>query len=274
MIKESNIEMARPVERPDAAAEARATHAALAALHRGCSRDAAEVAGAQFEQGEGMWLSIAARLPDSAIVLNHGFVDAADATMSRAAAIYRAAGVRRFFLSTDRAPQASALEKACLKPARGWRMFRRSASVPLPSLAKQADIRRVQPGSAQGFARIVSDAFDLGDLARPWLETIPSAPRWHVFQAVEGDEVAGTGALYLRDGYAWTDFGATRPESRGRGIQKALLAHRIEFAKSQGCHTILTCTGEAVEGEAQISYRNILALGFEEADLILNFAPA
>ncbi|SFC22086.1 GNAT family N-acetyltransferase [Tropicimonas isoalkanivorans] len=182
--------------------------------------------------------------------------------------------MRRFFLSTDQAPEASVLEKAGLKPARGWRMFRRSTTLPLPNLAKQADIRPVEPRSAQGFARIVSDAFDLGDRARPWLESIPSAPGWHVFQAVEGGNVAGTGALYIRDGYAWTDFGATRPESRGRGIQKALLAHRIKVAQSKGCHTILTCTGEAVEGEAQISYRNIRALGFEEADLILNFAPA
>ena len=60
---------------------------------------------------------------------------------------------------------------------------------------------------------------------------------------------------------------------RGKGVQKALLAHRIRVARHLGCHTILTCTGEAVPGDAQISYGNILKSGFREAELLFNYAP-
>ena len=249
-------------------------HDALSALHLCGDKGAVDAAGAECVRRDGMCLSIAAKLPDTAVVLNHGFVYGGEDSFLQAAGIYRRSGVRHFFLSTVIAPKAVVLDRAGLVAARGWRKFRRPAKEPLPPLSKNTIVQEVEPGAAQGFARIVSDAFDLGLSSRPWLATLPEAPGWHAFQAWEDGEVAGTGALYIQDGYAWTDFGATRPESRGRGIQKAMLAHRIRFARSLGCHTVLTCTGEAVAGDAQISYRNILAAGFVEADLILNLAPA
>lgn len=274
MTRHTHFGDSRTLTRPDPGAESRIIHDALAALHRVLGPAAAGTAGAALVERNGMCLSIASRLPDTAIVLNHGYVSEQGACMARAAAIYRRAGVGRFFLSTERQPPPETLQQAGLRQARGWRKFRRDASAPVPVLSKPADIRDVVPGGAGPFARIVSDAFDLGDLARPLLAALPEAPGWHAFQAVQDGETAGVGALFVQDGLAWTDFGATRPDCRGKGVQKALLAHRIRVARDLGCHTVLTCTGEAVPGEPQISYRNILALGFEEADLIHNFAPA
>ena len=274
MTRYTQFDESRVLIQPDNEAESRVIHDALTALHRALGPAAAEAAGAALVERGSMTLSIASRLPDTAIVLNHGFVSERGESLSRAAEVYRRAGVGRFFLSTPRQPRPEALQAAGLRQARSWRKFRRDAAAPVRPLSKPADIRDVAPGRAGAFARIASDAFDLGDSARPLLAALPEAPGWRVFQAVQDGEVAGVGALFVRDGFGWTDFGATRPECRGRGVQKALLEHRIRAARKLGCHTVLTCTGEAVPGEPQISYRNILALGFEKADLILNFAPA
>ena len=85
---------------------------------------------------------------------------------------------------------------------------------------------------------------------------------------------AGCGALFIDGEAAWTDFGATAPEFRRRGSQSALLRHRVLFALDHGCRRIFTCTGEAVPGDQQHSYANILRAGFREDYLRLNFAPA
>ena len=89
----------------------------------------------------------------------------------------------------------------------------------------------------------------------------------------EGDIPAGVGAIFIKGDQAWTDFGATAPEMRGRGAQGANLAARVRFALEQGCTAIHTCTGEAVPGEPQHSWNNIKRCGFREAYLRENYAP-
>ncbi len=70
------------------------------------------------------------------------------------------------------------------------------------------------------------------------------------------------------------DWGATHPGFRRRGGQTAVLAARIRFALEQGCETICTMTGEAVPGDPQHSYSNIMKSGFAEAYLRENWIPA
>ncbi len=79
--------------------------------------------------------------------------------------------------------------------------------------------------------------------------------------------------LFVKDGVAWLDWGATAPEFRGRRSQSALLNRRIRDALDLGCRLIATTTGEEVPGDPQISYRNIVKMGFEPAYVRQNFAP-
>jgi hypothetical protein len=90
----------------------------------------------------------------------------------------------------------------------------------------------------------------------------------------DGDTPAGTGALFVRDGVAWLDWGATDPAFRRRGGQQTLLARRISDALDLGCSTMITTTGKAVPGDPQHSYNNILRAGFREAFPRENWAPA
>jgi GNAT superfamily N-acetyltransferase len=84
---------------------------------------------------------------------------------------------------------------------------------------------------------------------------------------------AGCGALYVEDGIAWLDWGATAPDFRGLNGQSALLRRRIIHALDLGCRLLATCTGEEVPGDPQISYRNITKMGFAIAYTRRNMAP-
>jgi len=225
--------------------------------------------------------SIAGALPASAIVINRviglGLSSPADESSVREIVnAYARAGITRYFVQVSPAARPDGLvgwlEAAGLEKARGWQKFSRGRDAP-PERTTDLSIRRVGPEDGEAFARIVCDAFDIGEAAIPWLARLPGREGWHVFMSFDGDRPAGTGTLFIKDGLASVDFGATAPEFRRRGSQGALLARRIEHALELGCSRLFTCTGEAVEGDPQHSYGNILKCGFKEDYVRANYAP-
>jgi GNAT superfamily N-acetyltransferase len=224
---------------------------------------------------------IAAGLPPTAIVVNRVMGLGLEAPATRdivreIVAAYRDAGVERYFVNRhpDAEPPEMAdwLREAGLERARGWQQFERDAA-PAPAASTDLTVRRIEPGEGEMFARIACDAFDFGEAAVPWVAALAGRERWHLFMSFDGDEPAGTGALFVHDGFGWTDFGATAPRFRSRGSQAALLAARIDHAVSLGCRGLFTCTGEEVPGDPQHSYKNILRAGFRETCLKQNYAP-
>lgn len=226
--------------------------------------------------------SLAAGLPASAIVINRALgiglgrpVETQDVVSL--AELYAAKGVSRFFLQVHPDARSEALTAGCaaagLERARGWQKFVRGRDEAIPQIATDLRVREIGPEHGSDFARIVCDAFDLGDAAVPWLARLPGRNGWHAFMAFDGDRPAGAGALFMRGGAAWTDFGATAPAYRGRGAQGASLAFRVRFALERGCDSIHTCTGEEVEGDPQHSYSNIKRCGFRESYVRENYAP-
>lgn len=238
-----------------------------------------ELGIAEFETGAA-FAGLAAVLPASAIVLNRviglgleGSVQEAD--VARLVDTYNAAGVARYFVhvvpGTDASALAGWLEGGGLEKTRGWMKFTRGTT-PTPDVPTTLRVEKIGPERGGDFARIACAAFDLGEAAEPWMARLPQAPGWHAFMSFDGDTPAGTGGLFIKDGIAWSDWGATAPEFRSRGSQSALLKARIDFAIAQGCTKIGTCTGEDVPGDPQHSYKNILKLGFEEAYVRENYA--
>ena len=156
--------------------------------------------------------------------------------------------------------------------ARAWRKFRRRAGnvTPRPT---NLEIREIGLEHAQDFGRIAGAAFGLEHAVADLVSGLVGRPGWHMFMSFDAGRPAGTGAIFIRDKLAWCDWGATRPEFRKRGSRGALLSRRLQFATDAGCEWILTCTGEAVPGDPQHSYGNILKSGFREWTLRPNFAP-
>jgi len=98
-------------------------------------------------------------------------------------------------------------------------------------------------------------------------------PGWRVYMSFDGDEPAGCGAMLVHGSVAWFDWAATRPEFRCCGSQSAIMARRITDAGRLGCRWLVTATGEALEGDPQHSYRNILRAGFARSHVRANWVP-
>jgi GNAT superfamily N-acetyltransferase len=229
----------------------------------------------------GAFVGIAGRLPATAIVLNRtlGLGLSAPATAQDVAdivAAYRAAGVERFFVNLPVAARPAAiadwLEGQGLVKVRAWQKFERGREPP-PAAPTDLAIREIGREHGRDFARIACAAFDLGDAAVDWIACLPGRPCWRVVMAFDGERPAATGALFMKDGCGWFDFGATAPEYRRRGAQQALLRRRVLLALESGCERLYTETGEAVPGDPQHSYSNILRMGFRETERRENFAP-
>lgn len=227
------------------------------------------------------FVSIAAKAPATAIVINRAlglglWQPETRESVESIVAAYRAAGVERYFIQVH--PSAAPAEigdwlaAAGLEKARGWQKFARGREA-VPKIETDLRIEEIGPEHGAAFGRILCDAFDFGDGAVPWFAQLAGRHDWHILMAFVDDEPAGVGALYVKDDLGDIDFGATAPKFRGRGIQSAVLARRIECALDLGCREIVTCTGVAVPGDPQHSYSNIKRVGFRETYIRDNYAP-
>ena len=190
--------------------------------------------------------------------------------------IYADAGIARFFLHVIPQllrPESQRLLGDCgFKRYRGWMKFKRGDANVEP-VDTDLEVRRIGPHEAAGFAGIAAPAFDMTPASQPVIAALANDPDWHLFMSFDDSRPAGTGAIYIKGSLAYTDWAATHPDFRRRGSQTAILNARISDALSAGCTTIVTMTGEAVPGDPQHSYSNILKRGFSEAYLRENWIP-
>lgn len=190
--------------------------------------------------------------------------------------VYEDAGVVRFFLhlvpESKRPGTEDLLKNAGYEKYRGWMKFTRGTGE-AGTGRTDLDVRRVGPEHGAGFAAIVAPAFDMLPVSEPVLALVPAVTGQYVFMSFAGERPAGTGAVFVDGDVGLLDWGATHPDFRRRGGQTAVLGARIRFAFGQGCAMISTMTGEAVPGDPQHSYGNIIRCGFREAYLRENWVP-
>lgn len=121
------------------------------------------------------------------------------------------------------------------------------------------------------FGQITTEVFQLAPQAATWIGTLPGRANWVCVMAFADDSPVATGALYIDGEYAWLGFGGTLSSYRRHGAQNALLAKRLNEAKSRGVRVAVTETGEQLAGKPSNSYRNILRAGFGEMYLRQNY---
>ena len=80
----------------------------------------------------------------------------------------------------------------------------------------------------------------------------------YIFMATIGGQAAGCGTLQITGGIAWVGGAATLPEFRRRGVQAALLSHRVRLAADLECD--LVAATAVPSGQ---SARNLVHLGFQ-----------
>lgn len=251
---------------------------ALAEFHRAAPGTVRAEMDLQLDEVDGALVSLAARGGNVVINRTIGLgvtQPATQATLARIKTIYAEAGIGRYLvhLSSRSLPPMlpDLVEEAGFVRDRAWMKFARS-DLPVAQRITGLEIREIDAGNAADFGRIASAAFDLDASAGAALAALVGRPGWHVYMSFAGREPAGTGAMFVKDGVAWIDWGATDPAFRRQGSQSALLARRVAHAIELGCSLLGACTGEAVPGEEQASYHNILRCGFEEYGLRENYS--
>ena len=93
-------------------------------------------------------------------------------------------------------------------------------------------------------------------LDRVFGDTI-AAPSFERYLARVGGAIAGGASLRIQDGVAQLSGAATRPELRRRGVQSALLRHRLAEAARRGCDLAVVTTQPGSK-----SQENVQKFGF------------
>jgi hypothetical protein len=253
---------------------------AFISLHANCPDKTKSDLGLQFLSIADAAVAVSKR--DTSILINRtlglGTLEPiSPKTIKEIAAIHRDAGAANYFLhlyEEQITPEVSAaLKDEGLEKRRGWMKFQRDMSPPKEAKT-ELHIMRADVSNAHHFGAIVGPCFGMTKAANPLLSGLVNDPRWHLLLSYHGDAPAGAGALFIENGCGWLEWGATNPEFRSRGSQAGIMAERIRIAIEAGCKHLFTETGEAVEGDPQHSYKNILKAGFSELQLRLNYGPA
>ena len=250
---------------------------ALISLHRSCPEDVKEALGLVLSDiSDGV---AAGAKSDPSVVINRVLglgirEEVSPDTLLKVKDFYTVAGIKKFFLhiypDSLKHSGNNLLEETGFVKSRGWMKFRRDDS-PIPPPHTDLNIRIATFDEARHFGRIVAGAFGMTEHSAGLLAGLANDPRWYLFLSFDGDEPAGAGALFVHNGCGWLEWGATDPAFRRRGSQAAVMAARINKAVELGCTHIFTETGEAVEGDPQHSYKNILKAGFKESALRENY---
>lgn len=253
--------------------------AALVSLHECCPNQTREDLGLALVRCEDSISACSSKDPSILInrVLGLGTAKKVSAeSLKNIASIYSDREISNYFLHIyqDSLTKEARdfLEGNVFEKKRGWMKFR--SGIPQPGEANTSlRVEKVGLDRSHDFGTIVCGAFGMKDSSIPLLAGLAKDDRWHLFVSYEGDRPAGAGSLFVDGKAGWLEWGATHPDFRSRGSQASIMADRLNLAAKLGCEHIFTETGEAVAGDAQHSYKNILKAGFEESILRLNYAP-
>lgn len=192
---------------------------------------------------------------------------------------YTRRGVRRYFVQVHRGAEQDANDRAAraaglVRYRRAWAKFLRGAD-PAPSIAAPPlDLAPATAADGDAVGALFCAVFDLpGDVA-PMIAATIGRPRWDVWVARDDGAVVAFGLLYATGGVGYLAGAGTAASHRRRGAQGALMAARVDRAVQRGCRWLASETGEAVPGDPQHSYRNMLKCGFQVVGIRDNYAPA
>ncbi len=247
-------------------------------LFRAASPAAAETAGLGTARLDGAMLTIVSKA--DVLALNRAIAlgidePATETLIDEVITCFRHAEVPRFFVPLSPAARPADLiprwlQAKGLDPYNCWMILHRE--LPGPALTFEGETRteelrieRIGPESGNEFMDMSGEALDWPDPVRRCMAGVVGRPGWHHYVAHIGDRPVGTAALWVHGRSAWFTSASTRPEARGRGVQSALIRHRLREAHAMGCTRAHVETAEDKPDKPAPSYRNLTRLGFELA---------
>jgi GNAT superfamily N-acetyltransferase len=136
---------------------------------------------------------------------------------------------------------------------------------PAKAPATGLHIERAVPNESTAMDELLLAAFGGRPFSVPFAAALIGRPHWYHYVARNGGAPVATAMMYVRDGFAWLGAAGTLPSHRGRGVQAALIARRIDDARALGCHTLTADTAPDLPERPSPSYRNMERAGFRVA---------
>ena len=126
-------------------------------------------------------------------------------------------------------------------------------------------IDQVEPGDLAEWMDAIVTAFaspDTGGVGgdaipapaelKKWFDITMSVAGFEGFVARIEDRIVGGGSLRIDDGVAQFAGASTLPAFRRRGVQTALLHHRLAFARARGCEVAVVTTQPASKSQMNV----------------------
>lgn len=132
----------------------------------------------------------------------------------------------------------------------------------LPNYPISVDVQELTLADRDQFEAVNTAAWGVPSFFGAWFGATLGREGFRHYGSFEGDLLVSTVAMHVAGDVAWTGFGATRPECRGRGYQTARLFRLIEDAAAMGCRLIHNETAAGTPEEPNMSLHNILKMGF------------
>ncbi|HEY1016759.1 MAG TPA: GNAT family N-acetyltransferase [Herpetosiphonaceae bacterium] len=201
------------------------------------------------------WPASPAEVPFNRVFDYRALADGADDLLLAAAGD----AVVEVLPGTHTAQTTAVLQAAGYAPA--WRIpwLFRTLDAPLP-VRGAVEIEQLDPTNLATFAATWLRGFGTTDdpdgMRRAVVETGFTAPGFACFLARVHGQPAAVGVVRVDGDHALVDGAATVPDSRGQGLQTALLATRLTYAWTQGARVAVSRTNGG-----SISEANMVKLG-------------
>lgn len=160
-------------------------------------------------------------------------------------------------LTADRGYRAAWFRCTLLRPVEAGDATPPPSDVSVEAVSDDASLAVWQATTAEGFEMHTPEQRAISDL---FSRTVQRLDNTTLVVARLGDEPVGAATLSIRDGLAMLGGMSTLPSARRRGVQSALIRHRLARAADQGCDLAL-CTADP----GSTSERNLLRHGFSVA---------
>lgn len=116
------------------------------------------------------------------------------------------------------------------------------------------------------YGDLVVNSFGLPQEARTWFSALVGRPNWTVVVALLNGAPVGSGALFVKDQWAWFGIDGTLEDARRQGVQSTLIRARTRAARKLGAMYLTAETGRPEQAyEKHTSRDNFLRNGFTEA---------
>jgi len=142
-----------------------------------------------------------------------------------------------------------------------WVRWWRDAA-PAPDARIALKIERIGRSRAAEFLAVAGAIFEEPLEVLPWMGHTIGREGWTHYVALDDGRVVGTAAMLIRGDGAWLGWGGTLRSHRGRGVQSAMVARRIEDARAKHVQWLTVETAPDLPERPNPSYRNVERAGF------------